>query len=48
VAVGTRFVGAGGDGFVAFEVQVALDREAQFATHGAKFIEADVAEFRTA
>ncbi len=27
VSVGTRFVGVGGDGFVGFEVQIALDRD---------------------
>ena len=31
--------------FVGFEVQVALDREAEFAAYGAKLDEADVAEF---
>ena len=48
VSVVTRFVGVGRNRFVGFEVQVALDREAQFAAYGAKFREADEAEFRTA
>jgi len=42
----TRLVGVGGDGFVGLEVQVALDRKAEFAAHGAKLDEAHVAEFR--
>ncbi len=43
-----RFVGVGGDWFVGFEVQVALDGETKFAAHGAKLREAYVAEFRFA
>ncbi len=46
VSAGTRFVGVGGDGFIGLEVQVALDRETQFAAQGAKLEEAHVAEFR--
>jgi len=42
--VRTRFIGVGGDGFVGFEVQVALDGKAEFAAHGAKLDEAHVAE----
>ena len=34
--VRTRFVGVGGEGFVSLEVQVALDRESEFAADGAK------------
>jgi hypothetical protein len=43
VSVRTSFVGVGGDGFVSFEVQIALDQEPQFAAYGARFVEADVA-----
>ncbi len=42
----TRLVGVGGDGFVGFEVNVALDRKSEFAAHGAKLEEAYIAEFR--
>jgi hypothetical protein len=31
VSAGTRFVGVGGDGFIGFEVQVALDGKSEFA-----------------
>ncbi len=42
----TRLIGVGGDGFIGFEVQVALDRKSEFAARGAKFDEAHVAELR--
>jgi len=45
VAAGTRFVGVGGDGFIGFEVQVALDGKSEFAARGAKLEKAHVAEF---
>ncbi len=48
VPVRAGFVGVGRHRFVGFEVQVALDGESQFAAHGAKFDEADIAEFRLA
>jgi len=34
VSAGTRFVGVGGDGFIGFEVQVALDGKSESAAHG--------------
>ena len=35
VSAGARFVSVGGDGFVGFEVQVALNGKTEFAAHGA-------------
>ncbi len=44
VSVRTRLLGVGGDRFVSFEVQVALDRKAEFTAYGAKLDEAHVPE----
>jgi hypothetical protein len=43
--VRTRIVGEGRNRFVGSEVQVALERKAEFAAHGAGLREADAAEF---
>ena len=42
------FLGVGGDRLIGFEVQVALDGEAELAADGLQFEEAHVAEFRLA
>jgi hypothetical protein len=44
VSAGARFVRVSQDGFVGIEVQVAFDRKSEFAAHGAKLREADIAE----
>ena len=43
-----RLVGIGGQRLGGREVQVALDRQIQFAAHGLQFRQADGADFRTA
>jgi hypothetical protein len=48
VTARARFIGVDGDGFIGFEVQVALDGKSELAAHGAKLDEAHVAEFRAA
>ncbi len=44
----TCFVSIGRNRFIGFEVQITLDGEPEFAAHGAKLGEADVAEFGAA
>ena len=44
----TGFRGVGGEGFVGFEVFVALDGQSEFAANCAEFVETDEAKFRGA
>jgi hypothetical protein len=46
--VRASFIGISRNGFLGFEMKVALDGETEFAADGGQFDEADVAEFRLA